>query len=440
MKLNYKRTFLVGLAFFGILAFWQLYDHVVPLILKYTFNIKDSVGGMVMGIDNVLSLFLLPVFGILSDRTHTRIGRRMPFIIVGSIGGAIALMLLPIADSTRNFWLFVVALGLGLLFMASYRSPAVALMPDVTPKPLRSKGNAIINLMGTVGGMIILVLLKVLLPSEKPGSVYRPNYFPVFAACAAIMLLATLVLVLFVREPKFARQMQQTSKEYGIEEDDDKDEATPAGKSVPLAASVKRSMAFLLASIALWFMGYNAITTSYSKYCVEVFHMDAGSSAMVLLVANAAAVISYFPVAIIATKIGRKKVILAGVAMLAAAFGAAITVRTFSPLVYVLFIVAGIAWASINVNSYPMVVEMAHGADVGKFTGYYYTASMLAQTITPALSGKVLESNVLGYQWLFPYGTLFVALSFITMLFVRHGDAKPVPPANKLAVFEAMDD
>lgn len=439
MKLNYKRTFLVGLGFFAICSFWQLYDHIVPLMLKYTFHVPDGIAGIIMAVDNILALFMLPLFGILSDRTRTRWGRRMPFIVIGSVGGALAFLLLPIADKADSLWLFVIGLALSLLFMASYRSPAVALMPDVTPKPLRSMGNAVINLMGTVGGMIVLALVSALLPKAETGASYRPDYFPVFLACATIMLAATLILILFVRENKFVKQMQQTSKQFGVEDEAEKE--TAENENAPSAAlpkDVRRSMMFLLASIVFWFMSYNAITTAYSKYCVEVFGMDAGSSAMVLLVANAAAVISYFPVAVIATKIGRRKVIMAGVVMLAAAFGVASTVRTFSPLIYVLFVLAGIAWASINVNSYPMVVEMARGADVGKFTGFYYTASMLAQTITPILSGNILQ--YMGYTWLFPYGTLFVALAFVTMLFVHHGDAKPVPPTNKLEVFESMDD
>lgn len=437
MKLNYKRTFLVSLAFFAICAFWQLYDHIVPLMLKYTFHIRDDIAGGVMAVDNILALFMLPLFGVLSDRTRTRWGRRMPYIVVGSIGGALCLLLLPMADRISNLVLFVVGLGLALLFMASYRSPAVALMPDVTLKPLRSKGNAIINLMGAFGGMLILLLLGVLLPKEETGVSYRPDYLPVFLCCSGIMLAATLILVLFVREPRFVQETRDDEQKYGIVAKEEPEETT-AKAAMPKA--VTKSMVFLLVSVALWFMGYNAVTTAFSKYCVVRFEMDAGSSASVLLIASAAALVSYIPVGFLATRFGRRKCILVGIVMLAVAFGSAAFFTEFTPFIYVLFVLAGIAWATINVNSYPMVVEMAHDADVGKFTGYYYTASMAAQTLTPILSGAMLQSDKLGYEWLFPYGTVFVGLAFVTMLFVRHGDSKPPKAGSKLEVFEAMDD
>ncbi|MGI6039446.1 MAG: MFS transporter, partial [Eubacteriales bacterium] len=189
MKLNNKRTILVGLAFLSICSFWQLYDSIVPLILKNTFNISDTSAGAVMALDNVLALFLLPVFGMLSDRTNTRIGSRMPFIIGGTIAASVLMIILPIADRARNLTLFLVTLGAVLLSMSTYRSPAVALMPDVTPKPLRSKANAIINLMGAVGGIISLGLIAVMVPK---GS--NPNYIPLYIVVSAIMLICITVL------------------------------------------------------------------------------------------------------------------------------------------------------------------------------------------------------------------------------------------------------
>ncbi|MDL2294775.1 MFS transporter [Ruminococcaceae bacterium OttesenSCG-928-D13] len=440
MKLNYPRTFTVGLAFFSICAFWQLYDHVVPLMLKFTFGINDAVAGGVMAIDNVLALFMLPLFGTLSDKTRTRWGRRMPYIVLGGFASCAAMMLIPVANRYASLPLFVAGLGLTLLLMATYRSPAVALMPDVTVKPLRSMANAVINLMGAVGGMIILVLTPVMLPSE-PGEgsggleVYSPDYVPLFLLCMGIMVVATLVLILRVNEPKLVAQMHKDAKTWGVEEDAPD---TPKNtERVPLPPEVRRSMMFLLASVALWFMGYNAVTTSFSKYCAVRFGIGAGGSARVLLVATVAAVVSYLPVGALAQRIGRKKVILGGVGMLGVAFAAGGFFPDFTPLLYPLFVMAGMAWAAININSYPMVVEMSRGADVGRFTGYYYTASMAAQTLTPILSGAALE--YINYWTLFPYGALFVGLSFITMLFVRHGDSRPEPPANKLEAFEEMD-
>lgn len=443
MKLNYKRTVLVGLAFFAICSFWQLYDHVVPLILKYSMGIKDGPSGIIMAADNLLGLFMLPFFGALSDRTSTRIGRRMPYILVGSVGAALTMLLLPVSAAHRNFWLFFLALAVVLFLMATYRSPAVALMPDVTIKPLRSKANAVINLMGALGGLIILLLITQMLPG-KPELVngvveYQPNYMPIFLICAAIMLVATVVLFFTINEPKLAQQMQKQSRELGVEQEVDL-QVSENRKRVPMPPAVRRSFLFLLASVVFWFMGYNAVTTSFSKYFVEKFAVAADGSASVLMIAQAAAIVSYIPVGAIATRVGRRKTIMAGVVMLAIAFAIGATVTEFGPILYGMFILAGIAWASINVNSYPMVVEMASAADTGQFTGYYYMASMSAQTITPILSGYMLDSKLFGYNWLFPYGAFFVALSFITMLFVRHGDAKPPAPKSRLEVFEAMDD
>lgn len=175
MKLNNKRTILVGLAFMSICAFWQLYDNIIPLILLNTFHLKDTVSGFIMSLDNILALFMLPLFGAFSDRVNTRMGKRMPFIVFGSILAAFTMLLLPIADLMQSMLLFFTALGLTLFAMATYRSPAVALMPDITPKPLRSKANAIINLMGAVGGIITLILITLLVPKTA-----NPNYFPFF--------------------------------------------------------------------------------------------------------------------------------------------------------------------------------------------------------------------------------------------------------------------
>lgn len=438
MKFRYGRTILVGLAFFSISAFWQLYDHVVPLMLKYTFHLDEALAGFVMSIDNILALFLLPIFGSLSDRTKTRWGRRMPYIVLGSLGACASMMLIPVANGMASLPLFVAGLGLTLFFMATYRSPAVALMPDVTPKPLRSKGNAIINLMGVVGSLLILGLIGVMLPGIDESNVvngqvsYTPSYLPIYLCCMGIMAVAVIVLMLTVNEPKLARQMQEESIAYGVEEKPEPEEAQ--GKKTPMPPDVRKSFGFLMASIALWFMGYNAVTTAFSKYCVEVFQIGAGQSARVLMVAQVAAVITFIPSGNIATKIGRKKTIMGGVVLLALAFGSAAFFRQFTPVLFVQFALAGIAWACINVNSLPMVLEMAKIGDVGKFTGYYYTASMAAQIATPILSGQLLKVS---YYTLLPYGALFVAASFVTMLFVKHGNAKPLPPAKGL---EAFDD
>ena len=444
MKLNNKRTVLVGLAFLSICAFWQMYDSIVPLILTNTFHLNETFSGAIMAADNVLALFLLPLFGSLSDKTETRIGKRMPFILFGTGCAIILLNILPILDngyaaapSPFKLVSFVVVLGLLLIAMGTYRSPAVALMPDVTPKPLRSKGNAIINLMGAVGGLIYLAVAAVMYPNAKVRGLSHVNYQPLFIVVAAIMFVAIGLLYLTVKEPKLAaenRALEARHPEWDLAEDDG------SGNEV-LPKEVKRSLGFLLASIALWFMGYNGVTTWFTTYVSVVMGQSLGGASTCLLIATAGAIISYIPVGALASKIGRRKTILFGVVLLAVCFllGFVLT-TTFSSINVVMFIVfalVGLAWASINVNSLPMVVEMCKGSDVGKFTGYYYTASMAAQVVTPILAGTLLRH--VSYKTLFPYAAFFVACSFVTMLFVRHGDAK-VEPKRGLEVFEDMDD
>lgn len=421
MKLDNKRTVTVGLAFLSICAFWQVYDGIVPLILKNTFGVGDTVSGVVMALDNVLALFMLPLFGALSDKTRTRFGRRMPFIVLGTAVACCAMVLVPVADRLYSLPLFFVGLGLTLVAMATYRSPAVALMPDVTPKPLRSKGNAIINLMGAVGGILMLLVIKLLVPKNE-----HPNYLPIFLLTAALMLCCVAYLFFHLNEPEAAHKALLESGEPQTEST-----ADAAGEKLP--PEVFRSLCFILASVFLWFMGYNAITTAFSKYAAASWGMQGGDYALVLMIAQAAAILTYLPVGVLSSRIGRKKTILIGVAVLAAAFGAGGTFHSFSSLLFVFFALAGVGWAFINVNSYPMVVEMSRGADVGKYTGYYYTFSMTAQIITPILSGAVME--YLGYRYLFPYGTFFVAASFVTMLFVKHGDSRPEPRKG----IEALD-
>ena len=445
LKLNNRRTILVGLAFLSICAFWQMYDNVVPLILGETFHLDESLTGVIMAADNVLALFLLPLFGAISDRrADGRLGRRTPFILCGTAAAVVLMNLLPILDNSyaagaapMKRAAFVVVLGLLLIAMGTYRSPAVALMPDVTPKPLRSRANAIINLMGAVGGVLYLIITAVLYPKAKTEGLTHVNYQPLFLIVSGIMVAAVAVLLLTIREPKLAaanRALEKEHPEWNLAEEDGRGhEALPA--------PVKRSLGFLLASIALWFIGYNGVTTWFSRYVSAVMGEGIGSTAIYLTVATAGAIVSYIPIGVVASKFGRKRTIQAGVVLLAACFatGYFLTANAvrISPVMYVVFALVGLAWAAINVNSLPMVVEMCKGSDVGKFTGYYYTASMAAQVVTPVLAGTLMKH--ISYQILFPYAAFFVALSFVTMLFVRHGDAK-AEAKHGLDAFEDMED
>ena len=429
LKLNNKRTILVGLAFLSISAFWQMYDSVMTLILAGTFQLNETVSGAIMAADNVLALFLLPLFGAISDRTETRIGRRMPFILGGTAAAVVLMNLLPLLDnryaaapSPVTLAGFVAVLALLLVAMGTYRSPAVALMPDVTPKPLRSKGNAIINLMGAVGGILYLAVAAVMYPTSRTEGAVHVDYQPLFLVVSLIMAAAVVVLFFTVREPKLAeenRRLEAAHPEWDLAEDD-------GSGHEALPAPVKRSLGFLLVSISLWFIAYNGVTTWFTRYVAEVMGEGLGGASTCLLVATAGAIVSYIPVGAAASRFGRKKTILFGVALLAACFLLGFVLTTvyssIQPIMYLVFALVGLAWAAINVNSLPMVVEMCRGSDIGKFTGYYYTFSMAAQVVTPIAAGALISA--VGYRVLFPYAACFAALAFVTMCFVRHGDVK----------------
>ena len=444
MKLNNKRTVIVGLAFLSICAFWQMYDNVIPLILTNTFHLNETFSGAIMAADNVLALFLLPYFGNLSDRTNTKLGKRMPFIVMGTMTAALFLNILPLLDNsyaaepkTVTMVMFVICLGLLLVAMGTYRSPAVALMPDVTPKPLRSKANAIINLMGAVGGILYLGVAAVMYPNSKVLGLAHVNYQPLFLVVGGIMIAAVVILRFAVNEPKLAAEnkvLEAKHPEWNLAEDDG------SGNEV-LPAPVKKSLGFLLASIALWFIGYNAVTTWFTTYVAQVMGQGLGGASTCLLIATGGAIVSYIPIGELASRIGRKKTIMGGIVLLAACFmlGYFLTTtsNTITPVMFAAFALVGFAWAAINVNSLPMVVEMCKGSDIGKFTGLYYSASMAAQVVTPILAGTLMRT--ISYKTLFPYAAFFVAMSFVTMLFVKHGDQKPEAKKG-IKAFEDMDE
>ncbi len=460
-KLNTKRTILVGFAFFLISAFWQAYDAIIPLMLNNHFGLNQTVSGAIMALDNIFALVMLPIFGALSDKSKSKYGKRTPYIFFGTIAAVVAFIALTFIDNYQmtllsdeikalypvgitdkaikaemlkvviaktfevtasNPWplIFFIGILLVTLFsMATFRSPAVALMPDVTIKPLRSKANAIINLMGTAGGILVL-LLGMIFKTSKDINAYKPYTLYIIAVCA-IMAIGLAVFLVFVKEVRWNKEMLDTQAQL--------DADSPSAQTVidteeKLPKDKMKSLILILASVALWFTGYNAITSKYSLYAQNILNQDYNTT---LLIAQAAAVVAYVPVGIIASKFGRKKTILAGVGMLFAAFTGAIFITPTTPpiIMIILFALAGIAWATINVNSFPMVVELAKGSNIGKYTGFYYTASMTAQVITPVLSGAIMDlyGNMLP---LFPYAAIFVALSFVTMLFVKHGNAQEI--------------
>lgn len=439
MKLDYKRTTLIGFAFLSICAFWQMYDNLIPLILTNTFHMDETLSGAIMAADNVLALFLLPLFGGISDRCKHRMGRRSPFIVVGTVAAVILMTALPaLADSYNanptagKMYLFIAVLGGLLIAMGTYRSPAVALMPDVTPKPLRSRANAVINLMGAVGGIIYLLITTFLYKTKSEDYV---SYFPLFSIIGGIMLVALVVIVLLVDEQGLSAAQKKYEEEHPEE---NLAEETAEGEALP--AEVKRSLWFLLASIALWYISYNGVTTWFSVYAQNTWGMSLGQANTCLTIATGGAIVSYIPVGQVASRVGRRKTIRIGTLLLTVSFGAAflytLLAGSFSPVLYVLFVMVGMGWAAINVNSLPMVVEMCRASDVGRFTGMYYTFSMAAQIVTPIVAGWLLGN--IDYKCLFPYAAFFAFASFITMGCVRHGDNK-VEAKRGLEAFDVED-
>ncbi len=417
MKLNYKRTILIGFAFMAILAFWQFYDQVIPYILESTFNLSTFTANAFMSVDNILAVFMLPLFGMLSDKTNTKLGKRTPYILYGTIGSVILMVILAYFERIKSFTGFIIALMALLVVMATYRSPAVAYMPDVTEKPLRSKGNAIINLVGYIGGIFATVVMMFMLKSETAADgtkIYTSSFTPVFLVIAAFMLVSVLIMVFTVKENKVLA-------ETNIIDQDEVD----VGEKKKLSKPVVKSLVLILMSVFLWYTAYNAVTTSFSRYCMNIWNVDLGKSSGYLTVATVAAIAAFVPLGFLSSKLGRKRAVLLGIVLMTVCYTIAIFVRQETPLMYLIFAVVGIGWASINVNSFPMVVEMCTGSDVGKYTGYYYTFSMAAQIVTPLLSGLLIDKLGIGYNVLFPYAVFFSVASFVTMCLVRHGDSRP---------------
>ena len=439
MKIHYKyKTIMAGLAFMSIMAFWQMYDNIIPLILKHTFSLNEVFIGAIMAVDNVLALFLLPLFGTLSDRIQTPIGKRMPFIIFGTLAANLALFFMPIADNSGNFVMFLTMTGLALLFMSVFRSPAVALMPDITPRPLRSKANAIINLMGTVGAIYALAMISVLVSKGN-----TPNYQPLFISIILFMILTTVILAVVVKENKWteeARQIDSQLEQEAIKKDfisDPVSEDQSKESSDKLPKDKLRSLIFILLSVSLWYMAYNAVTTAFSRYATEVWGADSGSYATYLMIATVSAIISYIPIGILSGIFGRKKVILSGVIGLIVGFTGCFFSLHAGPFVITMFAIVGISWAAINVNSFPMAVDIASDGDIGKYTGYYYTFSMAAQVLTPILSGAFLQ--YVSYRTLFPYAIVFSFFALFTMLQVKHGDTLPTAKKSMLEHLDVED-
>jgi maltose/moltooligosaccharide transporter len=516
MRLDHRKVFHAGLIFFGIALFWQTYDMIVARALIDKFGLNQTWSGLVMALDNIMAVFLLPVFGALSDRSRSRFGRRTPYIVVGTLVAAVAFMGLSFADhqqsleigmtdirtghydvafdeeadlhetahwvavvdamtlerneslasgrisrndyalwddtirepmtdlledagdtlSTREraivqdtyynylssraweitasdpvtFIVFTSLLFIALVAMAIYRSPAVALMPDITVKPLRSKANSIVNLMGAFGG---LLAVNIIMFSGLNRHSYDEQTF-IYVITGVIMVLLLLVYLKNFDERGWTRQKEEDDIRFGIINDDS------AMTSVSATRAQRRSLFFLLASVFLWYAGYNAVMTKIADYMPKVLNMDFYE--FPFIIAQVAVVVTILPIGLLSMKVERKTMIQIGILMTGLGMLSVFFVGEGQRwLVASIIAFAGAGWAMINVNSYPMVADLSDGSDVGRYTGYYYSAAMLSQIFTPILSGILMDR--FGRLVLFPYGAFFILMSFVTMVFVDRSES-----------------
>ena len=517
MKLDFKRTLFVGFAFMGIMCFWEVYDYIMPLILQRVFGMSYTEYGVIMALDNMLAIFLLPLFGHLSDKRNSRIGRRTTFILWGTIL-AVAFMicmavvehveyglvtkidvddpnavydymlqygsnwtgeekasidafiagwnnadiqtwfnglkaetleltdaqtalynkdfLTPFYETQRlyaaqvrgeNVGLlvaFIIMLLAVLVAMASYRSPAIALMPDVTPKPLRSQANALITFMGGAGGLVSIIIYTVYntLAPER----YSASHIWLFVTLGIIMLLMLIAFMSVVRENKFVQMRNEEEKRWNVVDEEEVHCNEPLGKEKRL------SFFLILATVFMWFMGWNAIKSHLTTYATTILKFEDSFVSVINILNGAGGAIALLPVALLAAKFGRKKTILMGVVIAVCAFIPCIFLNDGMNKIGLMvgfticFLVAGFGLVIINVNTLPMVTELAKGSNVGQYTGYYYVASMTAQAITPIIGGAILDHTSDDQKGLlFVYGIACIAVAFVTMFFTKYGDNRP---------------
>ena len=467
LKLNYKRTFLIGFAFFGILLLWQVYDSWCPTLLtdifaewKFGMNsqeLKESgqtadilnvqwLVGIIMACDNLAALILLPLFGRLSDRTKTPIGKRMPYILIGTLVSAVAFPFIPLFFHFNNVVGMVITMGIVLMFMMMYRNPAVSLMPDITPKPLRAKANGIINIMGYFGGAFATVVGILFVLSDYIKAEER-NLWTIelpFIIASVLMVISALVLFFTIKENKVEEEMKEELEEgermAAIE--------TPVDDDKPMSKANRNMLLAILGAEFLWFMAENAVGTYVGNYVI--YYLDASSSnTMILTIAGGLASVLGFAIAgFIADKVGRKWTVSSGLLLTVLAYLMMVFIRPgavnpetnyapFPVMLYAVWVLKGFGMALVHNCSFPMVVELCSSKKIGQFTGYYYTASMAAQTITPVLLGFILTKTLV--WWILPiYSSVLILGAALVFLFlVKNIKAHKVDNAKGL---EALDD
>ncbi|MGI6157804.1 MAG: MFS transporter [Saccharofermentanales bacterium] len=450
-KLDYKKTMLLGFGFLASSLAWSLYNSLVPVLLEERFLLSTTMIGVIMTIDNIFGIIFQPLVGALSDRTYTRYGRRMPWIMIGIPLSAIFFFLIPWAQSLKLMMAFIICFN---LIMSLWRSPVIALMPDLTPRPLRSKANGVINLMGGVGAIIAFLIGGHLAKMDPTG---RAS----FGMGSVVMVLSLIFLMIFIREPvalAWRRAQREqigrrlTAREFAktIEDNEENEEIkNKGGLGKKLTAAEKKSLVLLLAAIFFWFCAYNAIETFFTLFAVNMLDVDKGTATTMLTAFSLTFVLFAVPAGLIATKRGRKKTIITGLILLLVfllpmvfinplltLFGvniaSAASLVTKKIVVIGLLACAGFGWACVNINSLPMVVELASHDKIGRFTGYYYFFSFAASIASPILFGWIRDTTK-NYNTLFIYAVICFALALVCTLFVKHGEVSDDPTPEPVA-------
>ncbi|ABR30390.1 sucrose transporter [Thermosipho melanesiensis] len=414
---NYKKLFLLGFGFFGISILWPLYNAYVPIFLK-DFSLSSTSIGFVMTIDNIFAIFMLPLIGVLSDQTRSRFGRRMPYILIGAPLGALFFSLIPFARTLHLLWFFMLNIIFMNFFMALFRSPVIALMPDITPPKYRSQANGIINFMGGLGALLAYF-------AGKP--LYDKNYALPFWLGAIIMLVASLLVVIFIKEDE--KYKIRTGEKVKFSSVFSKSFGELKINLKEVFFSKEKSLLMILIAILFWFVGYNALETFFTSYAKFRVGISESTGAFILGFFSLTFMLFSIPAGIIGSKIGRKKTMTIGL-MIVALISLLTVISTYifkdtgtiTRLLFIYFTLGGIGWAMVNVNSLPTVVDMTSEEKLGGYTGLYYFFSMSANIIAPPLSGFFIDK--LGYDSLIYFSTVSFVIATIFLQYVRRGDVK----------------
>ena len=421
MKFSYGKIFLLGFGFFGVSVIWGVYNAFVPIFLANKFHLTPAFIGFFMTLDNIAALFIQPPVGAWSDRLRTPIGRRLPFILVGAPITALAFGLIPLASVLP---LFVACTSTLLLSAALWRTPVVALMPDITPSEKRSQANGIINFMGGIGTIIAL---------QTGGMLYKLSPAFPFWLGSALVVVASLIVFLFIREPQIYAE---------------RDESQP-GMIESLREVLndeEKSGARILLAIFFWFLGYSAVETFFTLYAQKHLGIDPGDGATLLSVFPLLFVLFAIPSGILAARIGRRVAISFGLLLVSFILAffyilpASTLLTPIAPLPLVgiplmeagprmltmaglMLMFGGIGWAFVNINSLPMVVELTTADRLGTFTGLYYLFSTLSAIVGPNVNGWAIQLTGNNYNVIMLIAPFFLLTALVLMLGVRRGEA-----------------